>query len=393
MMKYVFRTFPCGSGDCIFFMLEDGYNTLNLMIDCGKYTEEIDVYVRNSLKNKIDYLIVTHIDNDHINGLIKMLTQNSNLIIEHIIYNCYQRVMNDKKPWSEQMKANVDRLYGQLPIVIDMLSQNVNEEKALTLAECILRKEEWRRAWQREYTTEESPAIQLANNMGRVIFLSPSQVALEKLDIKYRKLFWQQLYKQKTEDYDGEETIYEALMRIAQLEEGEAIKDENVNDDTINEQLLKQYASRPLSKMDDNNIASIAFIWEYQGHRILLMGDADPEQVSNAIEKVYKDETKPVIFDLIKVSHHGSAHSTSCGLMDVIDSESFFFTGGGKERPSLQTLGRIIIRPLPNGVAYRDIRYNRPNEILNKLANLSVDEKSSLHIRVNHNENGYEVSC
>ena len=392
-MKYVFRTFPCGSGDCIFFMLEDGYNTLNLMIDCGKYTEEIDVYVRNSLKNKIDYLIVTHIDNDHINGLIKMLTQNSNLIIEHIIYNCYQRVMNDKKPWSEQMKANVDRLYGQLPIVIDMLSQNVNEEKALTLAECILRKEEWRRAWQREYTTEESPAIQLANNMGRVIFLSPSQVALEKLDIKYRKLFWQQLYKQKTEDYDGEETIYEALMRIAQLEEGEAIKDENVNDDTINEQLLKQYASRPLSKMDDNNIASIAFIWEYQGHRILLMGDADPEQVSNAIEKVYKDETKPVIFDLIKVSHHGSAHSTSCGLMDVIDSESFFFTGGGKERPSLQTLGRIIIRPLPNGVAYRDIRYNRPNEILNKLANLSVDEKSSLHIRVNHNENGYEVSC
>ena len=140
----------------------------------------------------------------------------------------------------------MDRLYGQLPIVIDMLSQNVNEEKALTLAECILRKEEWRRAWQREYITEESPAIQLANNMGRIIFLSPSQVALEKLDIKYRKLFWQQLYKQKTEDYDGEETIYEALMRIAQLEEGEAIKDENVNDDTINEQLLKQYASRPL---------------------------------------------------------------------------------------------------------------------------------------------------
>jgi hypothetical protein len=363
------------------------------MIDCGKYTKEIDVYVRNSLKNKIDYLIVTHIDNDHINGLIKMLTQNPNLIIEHIIYNCYQRGINNKRPWTEQMKANVDRLYGQLPIVIDMLSQNVNEEKALTLAECILRKEEWRRAWQREYITEESPAIQLANNMGRIIFLSPSQVALEKLDIKYRKLFWQQLYKQKTEDYDGEETIYEALMRIAQLEEGEAIKDENVNDDTINEQLLKQYASRPLSKTDDNNIASIAFIWEYQGHRILLMGDADPEQVSNAIEKVYKDETKPVIFDLIKVSHHGSAHSTSCELMDVIDSERFFFTGGGKERPSLQTLGRIIIRPLPNGIAYRDIQYNRPNEILNKLANLSVDEKNSLHIRVNHNENGYEVSC
>ena len=392
-MKYTFRTFFCGMGDCIFLMLENGCHTLNIMVDCGKYTNEIDNFVKTKLKNKIDYLIVTHIDNDHINGLITMLTQNSDLVIEHIIYNCYQRVMSNRKQWTEKMRENVSRLYGQLPIVIDMISQDINEEKAVTLAECILRKEEWKRTWRREYVTDESPAIQLANNMGRIIFLSPSQAALDQLDKKYRKLFWQQLYKQKEEEYEKEETIYEALMRIAQLDEDEEIKEENVNDCTINEHTLEQYACQSLSKMDDNNMASIAFVWEHQGHRILFMGDADPTQVSKAIEEVYKDETKPVIFDLIKVSHHGSAHSTSCGLMDVIDSERFFFTGGGKERPSLQTLGRIIIRPLPNGIAYRDIRYNRPNEILNKLANLSVDEKNSLRIRVNHNENGYEVSC
>ena len=392
-MKYIFRTFCCGSGDCIFLMLNnDGY-ALNIMVDCGKYTKEIDNFVKTELKNRIDYLIVTHIDNDHINGLITMLTKNSDLIIDHIIYNCYQRVMSNRKQWTEKMRENVSRLYGQLPIVIDMISQDINEEKAVTLAECILRKEEWNRTWQREYVTDESPAIKLTNNMGRIIFLSPSQAALDQLDKKYRKLFWQQLYKQKEEEYEKEETIYEALMRITQLDEDEEIKEENVNDCTINEHTLEQYACQSLSKMDDNNMASIAFVWEHQGHRILFMGDADPTQVSKAIEEVYKDETKPVIFDLIKVSHHGSAHSTSCGLMDVIDSERFFFTGGGKERPSLQTLGRIIIRPLPNGIAYRDIRYNRPNEILNKLANLSVDEKNSLRIRVNHNENGYEVSC
>ena len=392
-MKYTFRTFFCGMGDCIFLMLENGCHTLNIMVDCGKYTNEIDNFVKTKLKNKIDYLIVTHIDNDHINGLITMLTQNSDLVIEHIIYNCYQRVMSNRKQWTEKMRENVSRLYGQLPIVIDMISQDINEEKAVTLVECILRKEEWNRTWQREYVTDESPAIKLTNNMGRIIFLSPSQAALDQLDKKYRKLFWQQLYKQKEEEYEKEETIYEALMRITQLDEDEEIKEENVNDCTINEHTLEQYACQSLSKMDDNNMASIAFVWEHQGHRILFMGDADPTQVSKAIEEVYKDETKPVIFDLIKVSHHGSAHSTSCGLMDVIDSERFFFTGGGKERPSLQTLGRIIIRPLPNGIAYRDIRYNRPNEILNKLANLSVDEKNSLRIRVNHNENGYEVSC
>lgn len=122
------------------------------------------------------------------------------------------------------------------------------------------------------------------------------------------------------------------------------------------------------------------------------MGDADPIQVSNTIEKVYKDEAKPVVFDLIKVSHHGSAHSTAWELMSVADSERFFFTGGAEKRPSLQALGRIITSPLPNGVTYRDIRYNRPNEILNKLVALSDNEKNSLHVRVNYNENNYEVS-
>ena len=391
-MKYTFRTFFCGMGDCIFLMLENGCHTLNIMVDCGKYTDEIDNFVKTKLKNKIDYLIVTHIDNDHINGLITMLTQNSDLVIEHIIYNCYQRVMSNRKQWTEKMRENVSRLYGQLPIVIDMISQDINEEKAVTLAECILRKEEWKRTWRREYVTDESPAIQLANNMGRIIFLSPSQAALDQLDKKYRKLFWQQLYKQKEEEYEKEETIYEALMRIAQLDEDEEIKEENVNDCTINEHTLEQYACQSLSKMDDNNMASIAFVWEHQGHRILFMGDADPTQVSKAIGKVYKDETKPIIFDLIKVSHHGSAHSTSKELMNIADSERFFFTGGAKERPSLQTLGRIITNPLPDDIEYRDIRYNRPNVILKKLADLSVDEKNSLHIKVNDNQNSYEFS-
>lgn len=363
------------------------------MVDCGKYTEEIDNFVRTELTNKIDYLIVTHIDNDHINGLVSMLSQNHDLVIGHIIYNCYQRNEDTTKPWTEKMKENVNRLYGRLPIVIDMMDKKINEQKAVTLAECILQKEEWKRAWQKEYVSDVSPVIQLANDMGRIVFLAPSMTALEQLDKKYRKLFWKCLYKQKTEDYNQEETIYEALMRIAQMDETEVVEEVNVKDSTLNEETLKQFAAAKLQKMDDNNIASIAFVWEHQGHRILFMGDADPMQVSNAIENVYKEEKKPIIFDLIKVSHHGSAHSTANELMYVADSERFFFTGGGRKRPSLETLGRIITTPLSEGIGYREIRYNRPNGLLKELAALSDDEKRNLHFEVKYNENSYEVSC
>ena len=389
-MKFTFRTFFCGPGDCLFLVLKNGEDEMFIMVDCGQYTNEIDNFVRSELKNKIDYLIVTHIDNDHINGLVSMLSQNHDLVIGHIIYNCYQRNAGTVKTWTEKMKENVSRLYGRLPIVIDMMDQNINEQKAVTLAECILQKDEWKMVWQKEYVTDESPVIQLANDMGRIVFLAPSMTALKQLDKKYRKLFWKCLYKQKMEDYNQEETIYEALMRIAQIDE-EVVEEEDVKDCTLNEETLRQSAASKLQKMDDNNIASIAFVWEHQGHRILFMGDADPIQVSNAIENVYKEEKKPIIFDLIKVSHHGSAHSTAHELMNVADSERFFFAGGSNKRPSIETLGRIITTPLPEGIGYREIRYNRQNGLLKELADLSDDEKKKLHIEVKNNENSYEV--
>lgn len=234
--------------------------------------------------------------------------------------------------------------------------------------------------------------IQLSDGMGRIVFLSPSMAALEQLDKKYRKLFWKWLYKQKKEDYDQEETIYEALMRIAQMDETDVVDEDSINDSTLSEETLKRYAASKLQKMDDNNIASIAFVWEHQGHRILFMGDADPIQISDSIVNIYKNERFPIVFDLIKVSHHGSAHSMARELMNVADSERFFLTGGGSKRPSLETLGRIITAPLPEGIAYREIRYNRQNGLLKELEALTDDEKDQLHVKLKHKENSYEVS-
>lgn len=392
-MKYTFKTFPCGAGDCIFLVIKNGENTISIMVDCGQYRSEIDDFVKNELGNEIDYLVVTHIDNDHINGLVTMLRQNKEISIKHILYNCYQRMTDDCKDWSEQMKENVKNIYGELPVVVDMMNQNINEVQAMTLAECILENDSWKNIWQREYITDESSSIILDHDMGKITFLSPSKDALDKLDVKYRMLFWQHLYKQKKEDFDKEETIYEALIRIAELDEMENISEENVCNCNINETTLKRYAGEPLSKMSENNVASIAFVWEYHNHKILFMGDADPSQVSTAIRKTYPNEGKPIVFDLIKVSHHGSAHSTSEDLMMVADSGMYFFTGGSEKAPSLQTLGRIITTDLPDGVQYREIRYNKANKVMTKLVELSEEEKDTLNFKIKQNDNCYEVSC
>ncbi|MDE5678646.1 MBL fold metallo-hydrolase [Phocaeicola sp.] len=391
-MKYTFKTFSCGAGDCIFFVIKDEDHTISIMVDCGQYKPEIGDFIENELGGKIDYLIATHIDNDHIDGLVTMLRQNKEISIKHILYNCYQRITGNFCDWSEQMKENVKNIYCELPVVVDMINQNINEKKAVTLAECILENESWAKVWQREYITDESSPIILDHNMGKIVFLSPSNDALDKLDVKYRKLFWQNLYKQKIEDFKKEETIYEALMRIAELNEMEETE-EYISSKEINRTTLKRYAEEPLLKMSENNVASIAFVWEYQNHKVLFMGDADPSQVATAIRKNYPNEEKPILFDLIKVSHHGSAHSTSKELIKVADSEMYFFTGGSGKAPSLQTLGRIITTDLPDDVQYREIRYNKPNKLLKKLVELSDEEKDMLNFKIKKSENSYEVSC
>lgn len=390
-MQVKFKTFSVGSGDCITLLLKNDDKEIHIMVDCGLYTQEVNDYIVNDFHSYIDYLIVTHIDNDHINGLIEMLKTKPNLTINHIFYNCHQRTSDDLQEWDEKMVENMKRVYGHLPVVVDMLEQKINAETSMSLAGLILENENWKRAWRREYITENSLAIDLENDMGKFIFLSPAKKASDDLDQKYRLLFWKTLYKQKKEDYKKEETIYESLMRIMEQEDNEGLDEEPVSSKVLDKNALKLYAAEKMKGLSPANEASIAFIWEHEGHRILFMGDANPDQVVKKIGDVYKDTPKSVLFDAIKISHHGSAHSTSKELVSIADSERYFVTGGANARPSYQALSRIIIAPLPEDLSHREIRYNRENDILKSLAS-NGSLKDKLHYSITANANEYEVS-
>ena len=133
-MQVKFKTFSVGSGDCITLLLKHDDKKIHIMVDCGLYTQEVNDYIVNDFHSYIDYLIVTHIDNDHINGLIEMLKTKPNLIINHIFYNCHQRTSDDLQEWDEKMVENMKRVYGHLPVVVDMLEQKINAETSMSLA-------------------------------------------------------------------------------------------------------------------------------------------------------------------------------------------------------------------------------------------------------------------
>lgn len=390
-MQFKLKTFNVGVGDCITLLLEHNDKKMHVMVDCGNFTSEVNDYVENEFQSHIDYLIVTHIDNDHINGLIEMLSSKPNLTINHILYNCYQRTSEDLQTWDDNMVENVKRVYGHLPVVVDMLEGKIDAKASKTLADLILENENWKKAWQREYVNVDTPIIDLRDDMGRFIFLSPTQKALNDLDKEYRLLFWKTLYKLKTLDYDKEETIYEALMRVMTQEHDEESQEEIVSSKVLDENALNSYADEKLKNLSPANEASIAFVWEHDSHRILFMGDANPQQVAEKLGELYEDQPKPILFDAIKVSHHGSAHSTSKELVNVADSERYFVTGGANVRPSYQALARIVMAPLCEGISHREIRFNRENNVL-----MTLDQQEGLkkkyHYLIVGNANEYEVS-
>lgn len=179
-------------------------------------------------------------------------------------------------------------------------------------------------------------------------------------------------------------------MRIVE-DEDEEEKDEPVSATLLDEKTLKAYADESVSALTDANEASIAFVWECKEHRILFFGDASPKVVSENLYKVYADLPKPIVFDAIKVSHHGSAHSTIKEQFKVSDSELYFVTGGAKVRPSFQALSRIVTAPMSGNINHREIRYNRQNEILHTLDE-AKELKEKFHYSIEANKNEYELS-
>lgn len=390
-MHYTFKTFLSGTGDCIMLLIENNGVEVHIMVDCGVYSKDIKDFIHNKFHNVIDYLIVTHIDNDHILGVISMLETETNLTVNQILYNCYQRRDNKGKPWDDRMKQNIKRLYGSLPPVIDMIEGKISSDSSLTLAELILGNGQWRKVWKREYITDKTSDIPLGEGLGRIVFLSPNSDALTVLDMQYRMLFWQKLYKQKNEDYQSEESIYEALLRILNQEEilDSLYKAHEVTSIHLTDDKLKEFAARKLEKLSINNVASIAFIWEEGNHRILFLGDSDPAEVTKALKQKYQNEHLPIEFDAIKVSHHGSAHSTSLDILKVANSEHFFFTGGSNKAPSLEAMSRIIISPIADDDRKRVLHFNRKNDNVNLIQNQNIMDQYKFEIDLTNNE----LSC
>ncbi len=89
------------------------------------------------------------------------------------------------------------------------------------------------------------------------------------------------------------------------------------------------------------NGSSIAFLVEYGELRILLAGDAHPSTLVESIDRLGNDKLS---LDACKLPHHGSRGSVSAELIKRLDCSSYIFSSNGDQfkHPHQEAVARVI---------------------------------------------------
>ena len=369
-MRAIIKTFESGAGDCIFLIMKDEMDdsSFHIMMDCNVLTDEIKAYIRDKLYKRIDVLIVTHIDSDHANGITKLMRNPdfADLQIGMILFNGFQPQTKQPQTLPSTTVVKLQTVAKLLPPTIDEAFQKTNGMDAACLITELNKHPQWKAVW-RQTPILAGETMPLGNDgkWGRLRVLSPTQDAMDNLlhDVKleYAKRLGS---APPNEDFLDQDKFYELMLRLAEQRKRPFIS-RKINAAAITKETLNNSAKTDAEEngVTNANKASLAFCWEGGENmkRILLMGDAISSQVVNELNDIDDDR---IWFEAVKVSHHGSKHNTSIELNAKVDSAHYFFTGGKEnEGPDIETVAKIAMKPLAEGIDQRVIHYNHEKGI------------------------------
>ncbi|MFQ3546592.1 AVAST type 1 anti-phage system MBL fold metallo-hydrolase Avs1a [Halobacillus rhizosphaerae] len=371
--------FPALEGDC-FLVSMGSEHKVNILID-GGYKETYYNHLKPRLKQmnqngeRIDLVIVTHIDADHIEGIIELLKENgsseeANVIqIYEIWHNSYKHLQ-----FFKDSKEELD--YREKTILTSKIAQgyignkntdedhNQNEDISAkdgsTLAALIYEgKYNWNTSFnENSISIENKKKINLNENVV-IRLLGPNNNSLKKLNKYWLKELRKEKYDFKLTEDELFDDAFEFYMlnqkNIECLNENEEISSRSSIDEI--DCLLKQKNVLDRSPVNGSSITTVI---EYKGKKLLFLADSHPQLVDEQIQQLVDQIGYIPFFELIKVSHHGSRKNTSIELLDLIDSPNYVFSTNGKKHnhPNEETIARIISREIPSNLEKRELIFN-----------------------------------
>lgn len=346
------KMYPSGNGDA-FLICTD---TTNILIDGGyasSFVQHIESDLRelNSANQSLELVITTHIDSDHISGILKFIDLNgtsaqpSIIPISNIWHNSLRSIttpitepLNLEKNLSLLQSIN-DRGHPKTKSDTDSNAEKISAQQGSTLATLI---HSGGYHWNNgdgttSISKENVESFPVTGGIIRI--LSPTQDSLSFLLKEWEKQLKKYGFKGSISSGELIDDAFEFMLE--HMDDSQRKKPKPISA-TTHKSLHEIY------QPDDSptNKSSIATIVELNGIRILMLADAWAEDIILSLQKL-KEEGHSMMFDAIKISHHGSYRNTSPELLDLIDSHIYFISSNGNKHghPDIETLIAIVDRP------------------------------------------------
>jgi len=308
-------------GDC--FLVRSCDKSVNFLIDCGfkqTYKQEI-----RKLTDNVDFIILTHVDEDHIYGAIPLIEDYPD-------------------------KFSFNRLYINTPSSCSVAKRagNISISQSITLESLLKQKKI-------PYGSLVQGTNLNIDDKVNLTIISPTKKDIDYFNDQYQEIIDKQLSETPISINAPFETF---------------------------EVLSKKKDSFKSKSKDFVNTSSIAFILKYKSYKVLFLGDAHPEVVSDYLfSKGYSSSNK-CEFDYIKLSHHGSITSISNKLVSIIRCSNFIIsTNGGKARskhPNRETIAKLSVNVDRGKDKLINFFFNYPvPEIICRNGTLATEEEAS----------------
>ncbi|NRS50616.1 hypothetical protein HP401_21630 [Brevibacillus sp. HB2.2] len=339
--------------------LIDNDHKKHILIDGGVF-ETYHNQLKERLKimadrhEEISLLVVTHIDQDHIEGVIEVLKdqlhldKQKRLRINEVWHNSFRhlhfsKVDNTGVIEKTILKGIIAAAKNKRCVNYKCENNEISARQGSTLA-ALLKAGGY--SWNSSFNGNaiNYDYLRTVKFEGfKIRLLSPDTQKLMRLS----KVWEKELNKKKFGFKISDDVLFEDAFEFSMFMQNES------NDLNQNQPIAKN-AIRIEELINEDEIldtsptngSSIAFILEYAGRKLLFLGDSHPEIVADHLEKL-KEEHYELRFDLVKISHHGSKKNTNDRLLSLIDSFQYLISTDGKKHnhPDLVTLSKLLCRP------------------------------------------------
>lgn len=304
-MKCQIKVFPAYDGDCMIVNFEDEYKKTNILIDGGRgklcyqmLKSHLKVIEEN--KENIDLLVITHIDRDHIDGIISLFKDKgvNKGLIKKVWFNSGNKLSSFFGNKYEEVR-DISLKYGiEISIKQGITLEKELENHSLSSDEVIVAGD--------SYKVDETIKITI---------LSPINDTLEKLNDNWE--------------------IEKGSLDTEISKKSDA--DDKVSIECLSLHTFEEDRSLP-------NASSIAFLLEFDQRKILMLGDSHPSIIRDSLVRLGYSKENKIIAEAVKISHHGSKYNTSSDLLDLIECHNFIISTNGLFHglPHKECLSRII---------------------------------------------------